>query len=322
MALRVGVLSSAHVHASSFLQSFAAREDVQVVGLWDDDAARGKPFAEKHSTTFFEDAQSLLSQVDAVAICSENLKHADHIEMAAKAGKHILCEKPIAANREQADRIQKAVESAKITFMTAFPCPFSPTFHRMKSSIASGEIGKVLALSTTNRGTCPFGWFVERDKSGGGAMIDHVVHVADLLRRLLGEDPETVFAQTGNNMNGQEWEDVAHLTVGYPSGVFATIDSSWSRPTGYKIWGDVTLKAVGEVGLIEADLFGQGVDVFSPNHSFAGSGSNLDALMVAEFVRAVTTQTPPLCTLEDGLMASRLAHAAYESVASGKTVIV
>lgn len=291
-----------------------------MAGIWDDDAARGKAFAEKHGLAFFEDAAALVSQSDAIVICSENMKHADHIELAAGPGKHILCEKPIAPTKEHAERIQKAVEAAGVTFMTAFPCPFSPTFKKMKASIGSGEIGKVLALSTTNRGTCPYGWFVEKDKSGGGAMIDHVVHVADLLRRLLGEDPESVFAQVGNNMNGQPWEDVAHLTIGFPSGIFATIDSSWSRPTGYKVWGDVTLKAVGEVGLIEADLFGQGLDLFSPSHSFVGSGSNLDDLMAAEFVRAVTTNTAPLCTLEDGLKASRVAQAGYESVASGKTV--
>lgn len=320
MRLRVGVVSAAHVHAPSFVHSFSVHPMADLVGVWDEDTARGREFAAQRGLKFFDEADALLGRCDAVVICSENMNHAAHIEMAASRSLAILCEKPIAPRRDHVERIREAVAKWGSPFMTAFPCPFSPTFQRMKRHLEGGEVGRVLALSTTNRGQCPFGWFVEPEKSGGGAMIDHVVHVADLLRRLLGEDPETVFAQTSNGMYSQDWDDTAKLTISFPSGVFATLDSSWSRPASYKIWGDVTLRAVGERGVLEADLFGQGVDLFSnatSRHTLEGTGSGLDSLMVGEFVDAVLAKRQPMVTLQDGLMASRTALAAYESTKSG-----
>ncbi len=320
MPLKVGVVSAAHVHAPSFVACFMAEPDAEVVGVWDDDAARGEAFAAARGLAFEPDLSALLSRVDAVVICSENLKHGDHIQAAAEAGVHILCEKPIAPTQAIAAQIKEALKNSSKVFMTAFPCPFSPTFERMQKVIQAGEIGKVLALSTTNRGMCPMSWFVESDKSGGGAMVDHVVHVGDLLRRLIGQSPNSVYAQIGSNMYGKDWEDTACLTLGFPNGVFATLDSSWSRPQGYKIWGDVTLKAVGEKGVVEADLFGQGVELTHSGHAIAGTGSNLDRAMVREFLDAITENRQPRCTLEDGLRASMIAEAGYRSLKEGRAV--
>lgn len=266
----------------------------------------------------FANSEDLLGQCDAVVVCSENMLHAELIEAAAQAGKPVLCEKPLAPSREHADRIRHAVQTTEVMVMTAFPCPFSPVFQRLLQRVRAGDIGRVLAVNATNRGTCPFGWFTRAELSGGGAMIDHVVHVADLLWRLLGEAPETVVSQTGTNMYSQEFDDTAHLTLGYPSGVFATIDSSWSRPQNYRTWGDVTLKVLGEKGVIEADLFGQGVSELTDRYRNLGTASDLDGAMVGEFLKAVTTGRPPSVTAEDGLRASAVAIAGYESAYTGR----
>ena len=256
--------------------------------------------------------EALLGACDAVVVCSENLKHGAHIEAAAKARRAVLCEKPIAASRAEAERIRAV--AAGVPFMTAFPCPFSPVFRRLAERVKAGEIGRVLAVCATNRGKCPGGWFTDPALSGGGAMIDHVVHVADLIWRLLGEEADQVQAIVGHNMHSEAWEDTAKVTVGYPSGVFATIDSSWSRPKNYRVWGDVALRVTGETGVIEVDLFGQGVDCLTDQAGLSGTGSDLDQAMVDEFVRAVLDGRPPMVTLEDGLRASGVALAAYESL--------
>ncbi len=155
-------------------------------------------------------------------------------------------------------------------------------------------------------------------------MIDHVVHVADLLNRMFGERANSVHASTGNNVYGQDWEDTAMVTVGFPSGRFATIDSSWSRPAGFKTWGDVTLKITGEKGMIELDLFMQGLDAYgaSAGASTVGFGSNLDEMLFAEFVAAINEGRKPSVTLEDGLAASQVALAAYRSVAEQSAVAI
>lgn len=321
MSLRVGIVSTAHLHVWGYAPAFVAHPEVAVTGVWDDDASRLAAFCEKAHLKAVSDLDDLLAQSDAVVICSENRKHVALAERAAAKDCHILCEKPLIASEREAATILDVAQRVKV--MTAFPCRYSPAFGRLRERVRAGEIGDVKAICATNRGRCPFGWFVEKDLSGGGAMIDHTVHVADLLRVLLDEEPIRVEAQTGSNMYGQDWDDTAMLTIEFPSGVFATLDSSWSRPASYKTWGDVTMNVVGEHGVIELDMFGQALDVYSSGettHRLAGYGSNLDADMVSDFVRCCLDDTAPPITAHDGVQASRVALAGYRSAASGEVV--
>ena len=319
------MLGVGHVHAPGYVHCFTAAMDAEFVGHWDKDPSLAESFEGDTDSRSWSDRDALLGAVDAVVVAGENLDHAELIEAAAASGKAVLCEKPLAATLIQAEKIEATVKASGITLMTAFPCPFSPAFESAMAKVESGGLGKVLSVCATNHGKCPFGWFVEPSKSGGGAMIDHVVHVADLLRRLLGEDPRSVHAVTGSNMCGEDWEDTAMLTIEYPSGAFATLDASWSRPKSYKSWGDVTLKIVGEVGVIELDLFTQSADWFndaSGSHSQLAFGSNLDQAMVEEFIRAVRDGVAPKVTMQDGIAAAKVALAGYESAKSGQPVLL
>jgi len=317
MSLRVVLLSAAHVHAPSYAHGLAAHPDADLTTVWDDDVARGQAFAAAHGAGFESDLDAALVGVDAAVVCAPNVQHRTLVEAAIAYGKPTLCEKPLATTVPDAEAMVQVARAAGVMLMTAFPCPYAPAFQAMVRRIRAGEIGRLRALCTTNRGGCPFGWFVEPELSGGGAMIDHTVHVADLLYRLLGEAPVRVQAMVGHGMYAQTWEDTAMLTLEYPSGVFATLDSSWSRTPVYKTWGDVMLTAVGERGTLEVDLFGAGVDVFRPGsrtHSLAGYGSDLDGAMIAEFIAAIREARDPMVTGEDGLAAVRVAAAAYASV--------
>lgn len=321
MPLRVGIVSTAHLHVWGYAPALVAHPEVSVSGVWDDDGDRLADFCERANLKAVSDLDTLLSASDAVVICSENLRHVALAELAAAKGCHILCEKPLIANENDAATILDVARRVKV--MTAFPCRYSPAFGRLRERVRGGEIGNVKAICATNRGRCPFGWFVGKELSGGGAMIDHTVHVADLLRTLLGEEPTRVEAQTGSNLYGKDWEDTAMLTIEFADGVFATLDSSWSRPASYKTWGDVTMNVVGERGVIELDLFGQTLDVYSSGettHRLAGYGSNLDADMVADFVRSCLDGSEPPITAYDGVQASRVALAGYRSAASGEVV--
>ncbi len=318
--LRVGILSVAHMHVNSYVHAFGADPRTEIVGVYDHDAARARAYAEPRGLKAFEDRDALLDACDAVCVCSENQFHLEHVRAAAAKGKNAICEKPLVAREEDAAAMREAVERAGTFVMTAFPCRFSPAFGRMKERVAAGEIGRVRAICATNRGTCPMGWFVDTEVSGGGAMIDHVVHVTDLMRDLLGVDPVRVQAQTGNNVYGQAWEDTAMVTLEFPDGVFATLDSSWSRPKGYKTWGDVTMTVVGEKGTIELDMFGPEVEVYGERYGLAGYGSDLDAAMIESFVQACLGNAPVVTTMHDGLQAARVALAGYRSVEAGQPV--
>lgn len=324
MPLRVGFIGVAHMHAASYAAQIKNRPDAVISGVWDRNRQNAHNFADSFSTTALDSPEDLAARSDCVVVASENAFHVDDVRIAAGSDKPVLCEKPIAISTADALKLRSIVESAAVRFMTAFPCRFSPAYQKLKSRVKAGDIGRVVGISATNRGTCPFGWFTEPALSGGGAMIDHVVHVADLLRDLLGEAPLTVSAITGNNAYGQEWEDSALLSLSYPCGTFATLDSSWSRPKSYKTWGDVTMTVVGESGVLEVDLFAQSYDLYSddsqPAHRVRGFGSDLDRLLMAEFLASVRERREPSITLEDGLAASAVAFAAYESAAAGEPV--
>ena len=323
MPVRIGILTVAHVHTGSYIHSLQRNPDAEIIGIWDDDLERGRPYAQRAEIPFYEDMDALLEQVDAVAVTSENLRHAELIERAASKGRHVICEKPLAATEDEERRIRCAVEASGIKLMVAFPCRYSPAFRKLVERVQAGEIGRIRAICATNRGTCPGGWFIEPSKSGGGAMIDHVVHVADLLRTLLQEEPVRVQAQIGSNMYGQDWDDTAMVTIEFESGVFATLDSSWSRPKGFKTWGDVTMNVVGDLGVIELDMFGPAVDLYSnegKSHIATSYVSDMDYMLFDEFVQAVLLDRQPEIGMKDGLQAARIAIKGYESAKAGQPV--
>ncbi|RYG35283.1 Gfo/Idh/MocA family oxidoreductase, partial [bacterium] len=299
MPLRVGILSIAHLHVWSYVSALRSNPKSQLIGFWDSEEERAGLFAQQTGVPYIGFRDDLIDAVDAVVICSENPGHAELIEAAARAGKAVLCEKPIGVSEADFATITEAAEQVPV--MTAFPCRFSPAYAELKARVESGAIGKIQAISATNRGRCPFGWFVEKEKSGGAAMIDHTVHVADLLLDLLGEEPSDVQAFVGNNMYSQDWEDTAIVSMRYPSGIAVTLDSSWSRPANYKTWGDVTMRVVGESGVLELDMFGQGIQHYGPKgHQELGIVPDLDAAMVDEFLSAVIEERTPLVTAAHG----------------------
>jgi predicted dehydrogenase len=325
MPVRLGLAGVAHLHAASYVVNAKSLPNCEITGVWDQDPERAKAFCANYGGTPEADRAALMARSDAVAVCSENARHAELSVAASQAGLHVLCEKPLATTVEDGERMVEAARKAGKLLMTAFPCPFAPAFERLAAKVRDGEIGRVVAVCATNRGTCPFDWFVQTDLSGGGAMIDHTVHVADLLRRLLGSEPVRVTAMTGNRTYGQTWEDTAMLTVEFADGVFATIDSSWSRPKVYKTWGDVTMNVVGERGVIEMDMFGQELSRYRPGektHQVIGFGSNFDRAMIVEFLAAIEEGRAPRVTGEDGLAAAKVAFAGYASARTGQPVTV
>jgi predicted dehydrogenase len=302
------------MHAFGYAAAIKRHPNAELAGVWDCDSARLSKFSLQAGVKPAGSAEELFAVCDAVIVCSANKSHVEDVTLAAKAGKAVLCEKPLVTTEQEASEMRRVVSENGILVMTAFPCRYAPAYTRARERVRNGDIGAIKAICATNRGRCPFDWFVDTAQSGGGAMIDHTVHVADLFRDLLGEEPSSVVAQIGSNMHGQDWEDTAMLTLEFPSGVFASLDSSWSRPQSYKTWGDVTMNIVGEKGVIELDLFNQEVQVYTDRHSVAGYGSDLDDMLVSEFLDCVKTGRQPQTDLEAGLAASAVAIAGYESL--------
>ncbi|AZO00854.1 Gfo/Idh/MocA family oxidoreductase [Mesorhizobium sp. M9A.F.Ca.ET.002.03.1.2] len=199
MSLRIGMLSFAHYHANFWSEAFAADPRVSLAGVWDEDASRRQTAAVCFAMRQFDDIDGLLASVDAVAICSETARHRSLIEAAARRGRAVLCEKPLAASMDDAVAIETAVRDRGIRFMQSFPKRLDPASIRIRDLIRSGELGEIRLVrirhghSHAREAAFTNGWWTRPELSGGGTLIDEGVHALDFLRWLFG-NPQTVQA--------------------------------------------------------------------------------------------------------------------------------
>jgi UDP-N-acetylglucosamine 3-dehydrogenase len=323
VSVRVGIVSFAHVHAPPYAAALAGLEAADFVGITDREAARGREAAERLGVGCFEEAESLFEAVDAVVVCSENRYHARDAISALERGVHVLCEKPIATTVEDARAMIRASEAAGRQLRTAFPVRYLPAIVRAREVVRSGGVGRVLAINATNHGQIPGGWFLDPEASGGGAVMDHTVHVADLLRWMLGVEVGSVYAEVGTFFGAEGIDDGAILTLelegaadSFAEGTFATIDPSWSRGDGFPTWGDVTLRITGTSGVLDVDPFARPLRTFhheTGDTSWAYTGEDMNALMLNDFLRGVAEDDPAGASGEDGLRALEIVLAAYAS---------
>ena len=316
--VKIGMMSFAHMHAGSYAHSIVSRQDTEMVGIADHDPARAQQMAERFGTVAFENYEALLNApgLEAVVVCSENVRHRALVEMAAQAGKHVLCEKPLATTVADGEAMIAVCKQSGVQLMTAFPCRYSPVMQRMKAALDSGEPGRILAIRGTNRGRNPGGWFIKKAESGGGAVMDHTVHVTDLMRWLLQDEVKEVYAEISNHIGHQEFDDVGFLSLTFHRGAFGTLDASWSRPNAFPTWGDVTLEVVTENGTLSMDMFAQNLVLYSDKTrsvSWSNWGGDMDNGLVAAFARALAEGAPVPISGEDGLRAAEVALAAYRS---------
>ncbi len=315
---KIGMASFAHMHAGSYASSIIGLPEAKIEAVWDDDPERGGNMARQFNTSFEPDLERFLaSDIQGVIVCTENAKHKDVVLAAARAGKHVMCEKPLAVSMADAGAMIDGCKKAGVNLATAFPCRFSPAMTRLRSAAAEGKLGEIIAIAGTNRGSFPGGWFVEFDKSGGGAVIDHTVHVVDLMRWLTGHEVTQVYAEISSAMHHQHFDDCGSLTLEFDNGLFATLDTSWSRPKSFPYWGDVTMEVVGTDGLASMDMFNQKFVVHSDQTMrtrYDAWGSNIDTELVKGFIGMINGDWPEaLATGEDGLRAVEVAIGAYMS---------
>lgn len=313
--MKVGIISFAHGHAHGYANALSQIDGVEIAGISDDNEERGNEAATQYNTSFYMDYEDLLNQpLDAVVITSENSKHYEHVVAAAKKGKHILCEKPLAHTAEAARAIIDVCKEHHVILQTAFPVRFSTPVMNAKKIIESGQLGNIVAIKGTNRGSNPGGWFIDPEKSGGGAVIDHTVHVVDIMRWYMEAEVKEVYAEIGNLISEDDIDDAGLLTMEFDNNVFATLDCSWSRNKSYPTWGDVTLEIIGTNGSLSVDAFAQKMDVY--NHKGAKWnfwGDDMDKALVTDFITSVREGKSPSITGEDGFKALNVALAAYES---------
>ncbi|HZC27823.1 MAG TPA: Gfo/Idh/MocA family oxidoreductase [Actinopolymorphaceae bacterium] len=327
--LKIGIMSFAHLHGAGYASLLANRPDIELRAA-DENAERGKPIADRFGISFTPSYAELLDwRPDGIVVCSENSGHRVLVEQAAAAGAHVLCEKPLATSLADGRSMIAACEAAGVILMTAFPVRFATPVVALERLAREGGLGKVLGIAGTNAGTMPGGWFVDPELAGGGAVMDHTVHVADLMRWILGSEAVEVYAQVNRLLYPDlPVETAGTIAVTFADGTVATIDCSWSRPKAYPTWGGVTLELVGEKGVASTDAFAQTVTSYVDGPGRTGGqdvrwvpwGANADAGMLEAFVAGIRDGKSPHPDGWDGYRATEIAFGAYRSVATGQPV--
>jgi myo-inositol 2-dehydrogenase/D-chiro-inositol 1-dehydrogenase len=323
--LKVGMISFAHGHAFSYLHSLMAIPEVELVGIADAVKGRVEEAVTRYGIGYYRDYKELLAtDVDAVVICSENALHAQITIDAAKAKKHILCEKPLGISIKEMERMIAVCQENGVQLMTAFPCRYLAAIASAKRAVDQGEIGEIVSIKGTNRGSLPGGWFLEPEKSGGGALLDHTVHVMDLMNWFTGSRVKEVYAYAATMFHeGIAVDDTGMINVKFENGAFGVLDTSWSRPKSFPTWGDVTMEIVGTEGVLSVDGFAQHNEFYSDEigkGTWSYWGESMDHYMIEAFVEALIHGKRVPISGEDGLRSTEVALAGYESVKSGQPI--
>lgn len=317
----VGILSTAHPHAALYADALEAVDGATLVGVADDTdgtvpGARAMP------------PDDLLRAAEAVVVCSTNAAHRRWVERAASAGVHVLCEKPVGISTREASAIVETCEDAGVRLGVAMPLRFSEPARHARRVLRRGDVGDLAMVVGTNLLHRPGAdWFFDPAEAGGGAIMDHTVHVVDLVRWITGREVREVFAETGTRFYDEDVEDVDVLSMELDDGTPFAHDGSWSQPENWDFWGDATLRLVGTEGMVNVDCFDQTLTVTRDHGRDAGIesvywGSDVNEGLIADFVAAVRDGRAPAVTGTDGVREVAVVEAAYESADRGVPVDV
>ncbi len=315
--IRIGVISFEHMHALSYTTELGKIEGVQLAGIADSDEYRGTKMASRFGTKYYNDYHDLLTEgLDGVIICTNNSMHCQVSCDALDSGCHVLVEKPFAICKEDAEKMLNHAKANGKRIMNAFPMRFNPNVIEAKKAVDEGRIGTILSITGINHGKIPSGWFIDKKLSGGGGVMDHTVHLADLIRWFTGSEFSSVYCESGDLLHNRNIDDTGLVMAHMENGAFVTIDCSWAHHRNYPIWPQVDMEIIGTKGTIELKAFAQVNHVTDQKNSIIEDlcwNEDGDAGLIREFADVIRTGREPNASGLDGARALEVAEAAYRS---------
>jgi myo-inositol 2-dehydrogenase/D-chiro-inositol 1-dehydrogenase len=264
--------------------------------------------------TYESHAELLASaDVDAVAICTPPDSHADIIVASAAAGKHVFCEKPLAAHPDGAFRALVAAQHAGIKIQTGFNRRFDRRFRQAQDVIRTGSIGDVYTVHTVSRD--PVRRAAEVPRFAPEMFLDTTIHDLDMVRFVTDAEVLTVIAVGHPAESASPQNAVILLTL--EGGAMATIENSWLSSKGY----DQRLEVYGSKGMVTVANDDDGrMQELAAQPFFVQRYFDAYIEEMTAFVECIVRDEGPLVTGEDGLEALRLAHACRRSYREGRPV--
>jgi len=330
--LNIGIIGAGRIgslHAKSVTYNVPT---AQVVGITDinQDMAK-KVAAELGIAKVYADYRELLAdpQVEAVFVCSSTDTHADIAIDAAKAGKHIFCEKPVDLTPEKVKAVMQAVKDAGVKLQVGFNRRFDHNFSYVKKLVDDGKVGELHIVKITSRDPAPPP--AEYSASSGGMFLDMTIHDFDMARFLAGSEVTKVYANATCLVDPAIGEagdvDTAVITLNFANGAVGVIDNSRRAAYGY----DQRVEVFGSKGAAQAENDTPTTVTFSgedaveqdkPLYFFLERYMQSFRDEVLQFVDAVNNDGATPTTGEDGLNSLLVALAAKKSVAEGRPVEV
>ncbi|MFV2001524.1 MAG: Gfo/Idh/MocA family protein [Paracoccaceae bacterium] len=325
-----GLIGASTIAAQHMIGAIRAQAGHNVVSVLSSDAQRGVDYAAEHaiaaSTT---DLDELLGEpsIQVVYISTTNEKHLPQAMAAISAGKHVMCEKPLAMKVSDAVKMVRAAQAAGLTFATNHHLRNAGSHLKIKELIKTGRIGDVLSIRIFHAVHLPEnlrGWRINNAAAGGGVIPDIVVHDADTVRFYLEQDPAEVVAIQHSGAMGQGVEDSAMSLWAMPSGVMVQTHESFTHPyagSGIEVHGSkgsiiahnvMTQRPVGDIELRTQ----------SATQPVSFSDHNLYVRSMGLFVDAMNGKGAPAATGIDGVKSLAVAMAVKKSAVTGARVPV
>ncbi|WP_166242294.1 Gfo/Idh/MocA family protein [Paenibacillus turpanensis] len=336
--LKVAVIGCGSIAKHRHIPEYAAREDVQLVAFVDPVKERAEQFAQQYGGRAYASYEEMLAaeKVDAVSVCTPNQTHAPASIAAAKAGAHVLVEKPMAASVEEAQAMIEAAEENKVKLMVGHNQRFMPPHVKAKEILKSGRLGKVLSFRTSFGHPGPEAWsvdgreswFFRRSEAIMGAMGDLGVHKADLIRWLLDDEVTEIASFIETLDKGEtDVDDNSVCLLRMKSGAIGTLVASWTYYRGEDnstiVWCQNGVLKIGThpedqviVELRDGSVERMKVGEIATNTKQTTSG------VIDEFVKSIRNGTPPSVPGEEGLKSLQVILAAFEADESRSVVAI
>lgn len=336
--LRVAVIGCGAIAQRRHIPEYAENEHVELVAFSDPNLERAEEMAKRYGGKAFKDHDELLKEIkpDAVSVCTPNVTHAPISIAAAKAGAHVLVEKPMTTSDEEAEQMIQAAKEAGVILMVGHNQRFMPPHVKAKEILQSGKLGKVISFRTSFGHPGPEGWsldgrdswFFRKEEAAMGAMGDLGVHKADLIRWLLDDEVEQVAGFIGTlDKKDTDVDDNAICILRMKSGAIGSLVASWTYYRGednstvfwcengvMKIGTDLRDQVIVELrdGSVERYQVGE----IATNEKQTKSG------VIDAFVDSILNGTASPVPGEEGRKSLRVVLAMFESQQSGKIVTV
>ncbi|WP_102127151.1 Gfo/Idh/MocA family protein [Deinococcus planocerae] len=333
-ARRVGfaIVGLGQLSVEELIPAARTSEHATIKALVTDDEEKGRAYARALDLTEddvytyerFEDLKER-EDVEAVYIVLPNSLHRDFTERAARMGKHVLCEKPLSVNAQEAQAMVDACRAGGVLLMTAYRCQYTPQHWAAREAVQSGRLGKVKLLDSVHGQSedDPEAWRMRLDLAGGGPLPDVGIYSLNTVRFVLGTEPEWVFStlhQPEGDERFREVEESVSFMLGFPGGVVANC------LTSYGIHKTATLRVLGEEGTVLMDpaftYQGLSLTISDPQGDFQPKLPDEDqfGLEFDHFAQRVRDGRAPWTPGEEGVQDHRVMDAIYESARTGQVV--